>query len=381
MRRFSACTALYIQWLMLCLLGFATPTFSQALTSVNARAYVLADITSGQLIASDQADERVEPASLTKLMTAYLVFQALRDGKIKLDQAVPVSEKAWKVGGSKMFIEPRKPVVVDALIRGMIVQSGNDACIALAELIAGSEDAFAQLMNREAKRLGMVNSQFMNASGLPDAQHYSSARDLYLLASALLRDFPQQYATYYALKEYRYNNITQPNRNRLLWMDPSVDGLKTGHTDAAGYCLIASKQVNGRRLLSVLLGSSSELTRAQESLKLINWGYQYFDALKLYDKGAVVKELPVWKGSESSVKAGFQNDLYITVAKGLADKLKAELVATQLVAPIAQGQRVGVLRVTLDGKPYGEYPVVAIQAVPEAGLFGRAWDTVRLWFK
>jgi len=381
MRRFSACTARYIQWLILCLLGFATPTFSQALTSVNARAYVLADITSGQLIASDQADERVEPASLTKLMTAYLVFQALRDGKIKLDQAVPVSEKAWKVGGSKMFIEPRKPVVVDALIRGMIVQSGNDACIALAELIAGSEDAFAQLMNREAKRLGMVNSQFMNASGLPDAQHYSSARDLYLLASALLRDFPQQYATYYALKEYRYNNITQPNRNRLLWMDPSVDGLKTGHTDAAGYCLIASKQVNGRRLLSVLLGSSSELTRAQESLKLINWGYQYFDALKLYDKGAVVKELPVWKGSESSVKAGFQNDLYITVAKGLADKLKAELVATQLVAPIAQGQRVGVLRVTLDGKPYGEYPVVAIQAVPEAGLFGRAWDTVRLWFK
>jgi len=342
MRRFSACTARYIQWLMLCLLGFATPTFSQALTSVNARAYVLADITSGQLIASDQADERVEPASLTKLMTAYLVFQALRDGKIKLDQAVPVSEKAWKVGGSKMFIEPRKPVVVDALIRGMIVQSGNDACIALAELIAGSEDAFAQLMNREAKRLGMVNSQFMNASGLPDAQHYSSARDLYLLASALLRDFPQQYATYYALKEYRYNNITQPNRNRLLWMDPGVDGLKTGYTDAAGYCLIASKQVNGRRLLSVLLGSSSELTRAQESLKLINWGYQYFDALKLYDKGAIVKELPVWKGSESSVKAGFQNDLYITVAKGLADKLKAELVATQLVAPIAQGQRVGV---------------------------------------
>lgn len=381
MHRFSACTARYIQCLMLCLLGFATPAFSQALTSVNARAYVLADITSGQLIASDQADERVEPASLTKLMTAYLVFQALRDGKIKLDQTVPVSEKAWKVGGSKMFIEPRKPVVVDALIRGMIVQSGNDACIALAELIAGSEDAFAQLMNREAKRLGMVNSQFMNASGLPDAQHFSSARDLYLLASALLRDFPQQYATYYALKEYRYNNITQPNRNRLLWMDPGVDGLKTGYTDAAGYCLIASKQVNGRRLLSVLLGSSSELTRAQESLKLINWGYQYFDALKLYDKGAIVKELPVWKGSESSVKAGFQNDLYITVAKGLADKLKAELVATQLVAPIAQGQRVGVLRVTLDGKPYGEYPVVAIQAVPEAGLFGRAWDTVRLWFK
>ena len=381
MHRFSACTARYIQCLMLCLLGFATPASSQALTSVNARAYVLADITSGQLIASDQADERVEPASLTKLMTAYLVFQALRDGKIKLDQTVPVSEKAWKVGGSKMFIEPRKPVVVDALIRGMIVQSGNDACIALAELIAGSEDAFAQLMNREAKRLGMVNSQFMNASGLPDAQHYSSARDLYLLASALLRDFPQQYATYYALKEYRYNNITQPNRNRLLWMDPGVDGLKTGYTDAAGYCLIASKQVNGRRLLSVLLGSSSELTRAQESLKLINWGYQYFDALKLYDKGAIVKELPVWKGSESSVKAGFQNDLYITVAKGLADKLKAELVATQLVAPIAQGQRVGVLRVTLDGKPYGEYPVVAIQAVPEAGLFGRAWDTVRLWFK
>jgi serine-type D-Ala-D-Ala carboxypeptidase (penicillin-binding protein 5/6) len=346
------------------------------------RAWIVADISSDQILAAEKPDERFEPASLTKLMTAYLTFAALREKKLALDQQVNVSEKAWRASGSRMFIEPKKPVAVDELIRGMIVQSGNDACIALAEQIAGSEEAFAGMMNREAERLGMKNSKFMNASGLPDPQHYSTARDLYLLASALIRDFPEQYAQYYALREYRYNGITQPNRNRLLWLDNTVDGMKTGFTEAAGYCLVASAKRGPRRLLSVLLGSTSESTRAQESQKLLNWGFQFFDAVKLYAGGATAKEIEVWKGTQSSLKAGFRSDLLVAVPKGQGDRLKAELLSlSPLVAPVAAGTRVGNLRVTLDGKPLGEYPVVALEAVEAAGFFGRSWDTLRLWFK
>jgi len=368
--------------LFIAAIAFSFSGVAQTVPSVVGKAWVLADVSSGQLIASEKADERFEPASLTKIMTAYLVFQALRDKKITLQQTVPVSEKAWRATGSKMFIEPRKPVTVDELIHGMIVQSGNDACIALAESIAGSEDVFAQMMNREAKRLGMVNSNFTNASGLPDSQHYSSARDMYLLSAALIRDFPEQYSTYYSRKEYRYNNITQPNRNRLLWRDPEVDGVKTGFTEAAGYCLVASKKSGPRRLLSVLLGSSSEATRAEESLKLLNWGFQFTDALRLYEKGQAVKEVEVWKGSANSVKAGFTADFFVTVPKGQADKVKAELLAQpRLLAPVAAGQRVGMLRLTIDGRPLGEYPVVALEAVGAAGMFGRAWDTLRLLAK
>jgi len=346
------------------------------------RAWVLADVSSGQILAAEKADERFEPASLTKIMTAYVVFGALKEKKLRLEEQLSVSEKAWRAPGSRMFIEPRKPVSADELIRGMIVQSGNDACIALAERIAGSEEAFAGTMNREAERLGMKNTKFMNASGLPDPQHYSTARDLYLLASALIRDFPEQYAQYYSLREYRYNGITQPNRNRLLWLDSTVDGMKTGFTEAAGYCLFASSKRGPRRLLSVLLGSTSESTRAQESQKLLNWGFQFFDAVRLYAGGAAVKEIEIWKGTKNSLKAGFRNDLVIAVPKGQGEKLKAELLSlSPLLAPVAEGGRVGNLRVTLDGKPLGEYPVVALEAVPEAGFFGRAWDTLRLWLK
>jgi D-alanyl-D-alanine carboxypeptidase (penicillin-binding protein 5/6) len=350
--------------------------------SVIGKAWMLGDLSSGQILAAQRPDERFEPASLTKLMTAYVVFAALRDKKISIDQQINVSPKAWKAPGSRMFIEPRRPVTADELIRGMVVQSGNDACIALAEAVAGSEEAFVQLMNREAQRLGMKNTKFMNASGLPDAQHYSTAQDLYLLSAALIRDFPNEYAQYYSQKEYRYNNITQPNRNRLLWMDPSVDGMKTGHTEAAGYCLVASSRRGGRRLLSVLLGSTSEATRAQESLKILNWGYQFFDSVKLYASGTPVKTLEVWKGAARNVKVGVGSDLFITVPKGEADKLKAELVSQQpLVAPLAKGQRVGVLRVSHDGKAYGEYPLIALEPVAQAGFFGRTWDTLRLWLK
>ncbi|MCX7960383.1 MAG: D-alanyl-D-alanine carboxypeptidase [Burkholderiales bacterium] len=346
------------------------------------RAWIVGDLTSGQILAAEKPDERVEPASLTKLMTAYLVFAALKAKTIALEQTVTVSERAWRTPGSRMFLEPGRPVTVEELVRGMVVQSGNDACVALAELVAGSEEKFAERMNREAARLGMTGTRFANASGLPDPQHYSTARDLYVLAAALIRDFPEQYATYYSQKEFRYNNITQPNRNRLLWLDPTVDGVKTGYTEGAGYCLIASARRGERRLLSVLLGSTSEATRAQESQKLLNWGFQAFDAVRLYGAADTVKEIEVWKGAARTVKAGVARDLVVTVPKGAVERLKAELLAqSPLVAPVAAGQRVGVLRVALEGRVIGEYPVVAREAVAQAGLVGRAWDTLRLWLK
>ena len=370
--------------LALVLLGFSTLAAASMPQPPNlvGHAWLIADVSSGQILASHNADERFEPASLTKLMTAYLVFTALHEKRLSLDQQVPVSVRAWKAPGSRMFIEPGKPVTVEQLIQGMEVQSGNDACIALAEAVAGSQDVFVQMMNREAKRLGMTNTHFMNPTGLPDPQHYSTAHDIYLLATAIIRDFPAEYAKYYSEKEFTYNHITQRNRNRLLWLDPSVDGVKTGHTEAAGYCLVASSKHGPRRLLSVLLGAKSEEMRADESLKLLNWGYQFFDSVKLYDKDQAVKSLRVWKGSSNEVKVGFDRPIIVSVPKGDTDKLKANLLAQQpLVAPVAQGQRVGELRLTLDGKPMGEYPLLALQPVGAAGIFGRAWDTLRLWLK
>ena len=346
-----------------------------------AKSWLLIESGSGQELASQAADERLEPASLTKLMTAYLTFAALKQGTIKIDQMVTVSERAWKAEGSRMFIQIGTQVKVDDLIKGMIVQSGNDACVALAEAIAGNEEVFSEMMNREAQRLGMKSTSFRNAAGMPDPQHYTTARDLAKLAGALIRDFPEDYAKYYSIKEFRYNNITQPNRNRLLWIDPTVDGVKTGHTEAAGYCLISSAKRGPRRLLSIVLGTQSDKARAQESLKLLNYGFQFYDAVPLYTKDQVVSTLKVWKGKESTVKAGFTQDFIISVPKGFAPRLKSELVSKQpLMAPVSAGQVVATLRVTLDGKPYGDYPVLAIDAVPLAGIFGRAIDTMRLWF-
>jgi serine-type D-Ala-D-Ala carboxypeptidase (penicillin-binding protein 5/6) len=367
---------------LLAVLGTAAQAAAPQPPSIIGKSWIVGDLSSNQVLAAQKADERIEPASLTKLMTAYLVFAALRDKKLSPEQQVRVSERAWRAPGSRMFVQPGRPVTVDELTRGMIIQSGNDACIALAEAIAGDEEVFVQMMNREAARLGMKNSHFMNASGLPDAQHYTTAQDLYIVAAALIRDFPELYGEYYSQKEFRYNNISQPNRNRLLWIDPSVDGMKTGHTEAAGYCLVASSKRGERRILSVLLGATSEATRAQESQKLLNWSYQFFDSVKLHRAGETVKSLEVWKGSERAVKAGFTGDLLIAIPKGETDKLKAELASQQpLVAPVAKGQRVGSLRVSLEGKPLGEYPLVALEAVPEAGIFRRGWDTLRLWLK
>ncbi len=348
---------------------------------VEARAWLLLDATSGQSIASRNPKERIEPASLTKLMTAYLAFAALRDRSLALGQTIRVSERAWRAGGSRMFIEPRKPVRVEELLRGMIVQSGNDACIALAEAVAGSEPAFVERMNREAARLGMTDTNFTNSSGLPETEHYSTAGDLALLASALIRDYPEYYKLY-SEREYRYNDITQRNRNRLLWLDPNVDGVKTGHTESAGYCLIASAHRGGRRLLSVVIGTASDGLRARESQKLLNFGFQSYDALRLYQNGDAIGKLQVWKGSERELKAGAAADLYVTVPRGTSDKLQAELVSQQpLIAPVKAGQRVATLRVSHDGKPLAEYPVIALEGVAVAGFFARAWDSVRLWFR
>jgi D-alanyl-D-alanine carboxypeptidase (penicillin-binding protein 5/6) len=371
--------------LLLFSLGIACASLAQSANppapAVAAKSYLLLDYHSQQTLAGRNANERIEPASLTKLMTAYLTFAALKRKQIQPAQAVPVSERAWKAEGARMFIEPRKPVTVDELMRGMIVQSGNDACIALAELIAGGEEAFAQLMNREAQRLSMKDTHFVNATGLPDPRHYSTAYDLALLAIAIVRDFPE-YHPLYAMKEFRYNNITQANRNRLLWSDPAVDGMKTGYTENAGYCLITSARRGERRLISVVLGAASEAARAAESQKLLNYGFRFYDSVKLYGKNQPVANLRIWKGSDNSVKAGFLDDLYVSLPKGQAGKLKADLESRQpLFAPISAGQKIGVMKLTLDGKPYAELPVVAIEAVPLAGIFGRGWDSIRLLFK
>ena len=368
-------------FLSLFIASLATAQQLPALPPIAAKAYLLSDFHSRQLLVSHNPQQRVEPASLTKLMTAYVTFLALRQKTIASDQVVPVSTRAWKSAGSRMFIEPKKPVTVDELIKGMIVQSGNDASVALAELIAGSEEVFAQVMNREAQRLGMKSTNFVNSTGLPHPQHYTTAYDLSLLASAIVRDFPEYYPLY-SMKEYRYNSIAQPNRNRLLWVDPTVDGLKTGFTENAGYCLISSARRGPRRLVAVVLGANSESARATESQKLLNYGFQFYDTVRLYEKDTAVSTVKVWKGRSDVVKAGFPYDLYLSVPKGQSDRLKATIETNQpLLAPIAAGQRIGVLRVELEGKPYGEFPVVALEEVALAGIFGRGWDSLRLLFK
>jgi serine-type D-Ala-D-Ala carboxypeptidase (penicillin-binding protein 5/6) len=354
---------------------------------IAARSWLLMDVTTKTVLYSQLPDERVEPASLTKLLTAYVAFDWLKQKRLTLAQRPPVSQFAYKAIGSRMFVDPRSPATVEELLNGLTVQSGNDAAIILAEAIGGSEAQFAEIMNAEAKRLGMNNSHFTNSSGLPDPNHYSTARDLATLAVRLIEDFPDFYRMY-SQKEYSYNNIKQPNRNRLLFTDPSVDGFKTGHTDAAGYCLISSakrEQPNtgfSRRILSVLMGASSENSRAIESQKLLNYGFQNFDAVQLYKKDAPVGSYQVWKGKAPEIKAGFAQDVIVTVPKAQVSAVKGEIERMEpLVAPIAAGQKLGTLRVRLANNVIAERPVIALEAVEPAGWFGRAWDTIRLWIK
>lgn len=352
---------------------------------INARAYVLFDAASGQTLAQQSASDRFEPASLTKLMTAYLVFQALKEKKLTLTQTVPVSDRAWRAEGSRMFIDPKQTPAVEPLIRGMIVQSGNDASIALAEAVAGSEELFAQLMMKQATRLGMKNTKFVNATGLPDPQHYSTAEDLAILANALIRDFPAEFG-YYKEREFAHNKITQPNRNRLLWLDPTVDGLKTGHTEAAGYCLIATAKRGdadkSRRLISVVLGTTSDVARTQESQKLLNYGYQFFDAQRLYKKNEPIATPEIFKGTQNTLKLGFERDIWLTLPKDKFAGLRATLVTSQpLIAPYSPGQKAGVMKLTQNDKLIADIPVVALENVPVAGFLGRGWDAIRLLLK
>ena len=349
--------------------------------AIAARAWISVDVNSGQVLASSAPDTKVEPASLTKIMTAYVVFDALAEKRITLDQSVTVSETAWRTGGSRMFIEPRKPVTVNELNQGMIVQSGNDASVALAELVGGSEAAFATLMNQEAARLEMKNTHFMNSTGLPDAQHMTSVRDLATLSAHLITDFPQ-FFHYYSQKDYSYNKITQPNRNRLLFADPSVDGMKTGHTDAAGYCLVATAKRGDRRILTVVVGTDSEATRAEESLKLLNWSFQNFDTVKLFDENQPAIDARVWEGKAESVKLGPPNPIWIAVPRGRAADIKPVAQRNDpLVAPLEKGQNVGKLQLTLDGKVLRVEPLVVQAAVERAGFFGRMVDTVKRWME
>ncbi len=349
--------------------------------TIDAKSYFLSDFQTNQELASHNAHMRIEPASLTKLMTAYVTFLSLRQNKITLTQAVSVSTNAWRMIGSRMFIEPNKAVTVNELIRGMIVQSGNDACIALAEVISGSEESFVHLMNTEALRIGMKNTHFTNSTGLPDPEHYSSAYDLNLLASAIIRDFPEYYPLY-SLKEYTYNDITQPNRNRLLWLDPHVDGLKTGWTRSAGYCLITSAKRDQQRLISVVIGSTSAKVRSIESQRLLNHGFQFFETLQLYQKEQEVTTIELWKGAQNLLKAGFNQDIYFSLSKGQAEKIKATMKYKQpLIAPINKGQRVGIVKFTLDNEPLATYPLVALETIDSTNLLGRSWDSLQLLFK
>lgn len=356
---------------------------------VAAKAYLLIDVTANQVLAAKDPDMAVEPASLTKLMTAYLVFDALKSRKIDLKQTLPVSERAWKMPGSRMFIDPKMRVPVEDLIKGMVVQSGNDATVALAEGVGGSVERFVQLMNDQAKVLGMKNTSYRNPEGLTEPGHTTTARDLGLLASRLMRDFPE-FVPYYAIKKYRYEGTpaaNDSNRNLLLFRDPTVDGLKTGHTNAAGYGLVATAKrefanIGQRRLLSVVLGADSENARANESQKLLNWGYTAFDAVKLFEAGQAIVSPTLWKGKSPVLKLGSLQPLVVAVPAGSAAQIKTQVSRPDpLVAPFSKGQTVGALKVLRGDQALFEVPLVALEAVEEAGVLGRAWDAVRLWIK
>lgn len=351
-----------------------------AAPQLGAKSYLLVDFNSGRILVEHNPDMRVEPASITKLMTAYVVFHGLAEGKVSLQDPVNVSEKAWRTGGSRMFIDPSMQVTVEDLIRGMVIQSGNDASVALAEHLAGSEEAFAGLMNHYAELLGMQGTHFVNATGLPDPEHYTSARDVVTLSAATIRDFPDYY-TWYSEKEFTFNNIRQHNRNTLLWRDPAIDGLKTGHTESAGYCLSASAKRDGMRLVSALMGSSSESSRASETQTLLNYGFRFFETVQLYQAGQELTRARVWKGLDEEVGLGLEQELFVTIPTNRYDDLEAQVqMQPRMTAPLALGARVGQINVRLDGELVASRDLVALAPVEQAGFFGSAWDGLQLWF-
>jgi D-alanyl-D-alanine carboxypeptidase (penicillin-binding protein 5/6) len=349
--------------------------------AINARAYILQDYDSGRVLVEINADEPVEPASLTKMMTVYVALAQLADGKFQIDDLVPISKKAWKMGGSKMFIEVGKQVPVEDLLKGVIIQSGNDASVALAEFVAGDESAFADLMNQYARQLGMANTNFVNASGLPQARHYSTARDMANLAAALIRDFPVHYPLH-AVRSYTWNNIKQYNRNPLLRRDDSVDGVKTGHTESAGYCLVASAKQGDMRLVSALMGSASEDSRLSETQGLLRYGFRFFETNRVYESGAPITRVRVWQGQSEQLETGIADNLYLTVPRGEFRKLATGIVVEEkILAPVRAGQQIGVVSISLDGEAIAQRPLVALAEMPEGGLWRRMSDYVKLWFE
>jgi len=351
-----------------------------AAPSLSANSYILVDFNSSHVLVESDPDMRVEPASITKVMTSYIVFSELASGNIKLTDTVTVSEAAWRTGGSRMFIEPSMQPTVEQLIKGMVIQSGNDASVALAEHLAGTEDAFAGLMNHYADQLGMTNSHFMNATGLPHENHFTTARDVATMSVALIKNFPDYYP-WYSEKEYSFNNIRQHNRNNLLWRDPAVDGLKTGHTEAAGYCLAASAKRDGMRLISVVLGSGSETSRVNESQTLLNYGFRFFETIQLYKAGQELAQGKVWKGEEEQIRLGIRDELFITIPRGRYDDLDAQVeMRPELIAPIAEGEEVGLISIRIGDVEITNRGLVALESIPEAGFFGRTWDGMSMWF-
>lgn len=348
--------------------------------ALGANSYVLMDFNSQRVLVDQESGLQVEPASITKLMTSYVVFHELASGNMQFDEVVTISEKAWKTEGSRMFVEPDTRVTVEELVKGMVVQSGNDASVALAEHVAGSEAAFAGLMNHYAEQLGMKDTNFVNATGLPDASHYTTAYDVALLSMALIRDFPDYYALY-SEKEYTYNNIRQHNRNTLLWRDPAVDGLKTGHTESAGYCLASSAKRDGMRLISVVMGAASENARASDSQSLLNYGFRFYETMQLYQAGESLAETRVWKGEEDQVALGLNDPLFVTIPRGQYDALDARVeMASDITAPLQIGDVIGRINITLGEELVASRDLVALQSVEPAGFFGRSWDGMRLWF-
>jgi D-alanyl-D-alanine carboxypeptidase (penicillin-binding protein 5/6) len=355
----------------------AMPTPAPPMLSANS--YVLMDFNSGEILVENQPDLRVEPASITKIMTSYVVFAELAQGKIQLSDTVSISENAWRTGGSRMFIDPSMEVTVEDLIQGMVIQSGNDASVALAEHIGGTEEAFASLMNHYATQLGMTNSNFINSTGLPGENHHVTARDIALLSMALIRDFPDYYR-WYSVKEFSFNDIRQHNRNRLLWRDPAVDGLKTGHTEAAGYCLASSALRDGMRLISVVMGSFDDTTRTSESQSLLNYGFRFFETVQLYQPGQELAKGRVWRGEAEQVALGIGEQLFVTIPRGRYDDLKAGIdLQPELSAPLENGAVVGRITVDLEGDRIATRNLITLEAVTEAGFFGRNWDSLKLW--
>ncbi len=348
---------------------------------LGAKSHILVDYHSGRVLAENRADARMEPASITKLMTAYVVYQSLASGDIALDDVVPISEKAWKMKGSQMFLEVGEQVAVGELLKGLVVQSGNDAAVALAEYVAGTESAFANYMNHQAEQLGMNNTHFVNSTGWPAENHYTTARDIATLMAALIRDFPDRYKLY-ATREYTYADITQYNRNKLLWRDSSVDGGKTGHTESAGYCLTASAEREGMRLISVVLGAASEDARAEQSQALLNYGFRFFETHRLRQQGETLIEARVWKGEQEQVPLGLDGDLWVTIPRGRFDRLDLTVdVQKQIVAPVNAGDERGRVRVALGDQVVAQRPLVALAGVAEAGLVGKAMDSLWMMFQ